>query len=155
MDTRLLKKRVIRVLVVILVIILSLKTLSWVCHRMDPGVRQLPQNACEVKIRTVWFPGDILFIVKAKMGEGDFHQYVKNLGFEPLPDRFRENNCLLTDIYDGIISKRHIGWWDPSYGNNENTYYDPQSKSSWGVMLKYENGHSYYMETTLFGWDDK
>lgn len=138
----------------IFTLILLWKILAWTSIRRRPSVQLLPQNASEVKIRDCFFGSDILYVVKAKMSENDFLQYVDNLDFVPMPDRHKVNNHWFTSINEGFIFKTHVSWWNPS-DDKENTFYDPQSRSSWGIMLKYENEHAYYLESTIGIWDDR
>ena len=114
MNKTLLNNKYFQVSFFIFSLILTLEVFSWTNNRKDPAVRLLPENASNVKVRDCSSFTNILFVVKAKMSEEDFQEYVDSLGFVPVPDRLKENLHWFNSLYDkGIIFETYLSWWHP------------------------------------------
>ncbi len=112
-----------------------------------PPRAALPGTATEVNIFRSDYAGvtmDYFWLVKAKVTEDEFREYVATLGLVP---------------YDGV---QHLGewpryhwgghgdckgaWWDPTE-SMANTYHDSTMSGSACVLAKYENGYVYCKES--------
>ena len=140
------------VTVIFLALIISYHALVWLGAHYHWAVRKLPKSASQIKVFNSDTPGDILYVVRAKMSEAAFAEYVQNLGFEFLEDpAMQEKAQWFTQMYSNKLNK-YLEWWDPS-SCTEYTYYDPEhATSSYSRILKYENGYAYYQESTFWSW---
>ncbi|MHC4553142.1 MAG: hypothetical protein ACYSUT_10330 [Planctomycetota bacterium] len=121
-----------------------------IAERFHPAVLALPNSAAEIKTYDAFYPGDVLFVMKAKIEQEAFVEYVDKLGFLPIEKTLAEKVYWITSI--GVRGPhRNIDWWDPTI-EMKNTYYYPKYNASHGILLKYEEGYVYYMETSLLSW---
>jgi hypothetical protein len=134
----------------LLIIVVFYFTGARIAERFHPAVLALPDGANKIKTYNAHYPGDLLFVMKAKMDQEAFKKYVDTLGFAPIEGSLKEKVYWIAGI-EQRGWHRNIDWWNPSNTIN-NTYCDPDYNASYGTLLKYEGGHVYYMETSLLSW---
>jgi hypothetical protein len=113
---------------------------------LPSGVRRaLPESATDIQeyYSDSW-NGDFVRLIKARLPEGDYHQYAKALN---LSTRFDESK------HSDIRSKIDIGagdapaWWDPPQSSST-TYFDHVKGDDYVKTLKYSNGTVYLFITS-------
>lgn len=88
-------------------------------------------------------PFDCIYLLSAKLPEEDFAEYVSRLGLVPLEERRDYRGW--TYSWDGYDADSR-DWWRPS-ASLKNTFVLPRHRSSTIIMLKYEFGRVFYLET--------
>ena len=86
---------------------------------------------------------DYFWLVKAKITEDEFREYVATLELVPY-EGVKTIGMTAQNQWYG-----HAGcgdWWDPTESMS-NTYYDSTMTGSGCALSKYENGYVYYRES--------
>ena len=111
-----------------------------------PPRAALPSTATEVNEFRSDYAGitmDYFWLVKAKITEDEFREYVATLELVPY-EGVKTIGMTAQNQWYG-----HAGcgdWWDPTESMS-NTYYDSTMTGSGCALSKYENGYVYYKES--------
>jgi len=111
-----------------------------------PPVAALPSSATEVNEFQSNYSGattDYFWLVKAKITEDEFQEYVATLGLVPY-EGVNGLGRLPQNPWQG--HSRCGNWWDPTESMS-NTYYDGTMTGSGCALSKHENGYAYYRES--------